>query len=102
MPDASAPAAEADANTLAALEEGELATAALLTPASPGSHAAQVYDAPAAMRHAKMADIEAVVQRMLQSRDQQLEQKLRETIQRLADVKKSSVTGGRPTAGATA
>ena len=93
MPDASAPAAEADANTLAALEEGELATAALLTPASPGSHAAQVYDAPAAMRHAKMpleADIEAVVQRMLQSRDQQLEQKLRETIQRLADVKKSS------------
>ena len=89
-PAPAAEAAKADGNTLAALEEGELATAVLL-PASPGSHAAQASDAAAAMRHAKVpleADIEAVVQRMLRGRDQQLEKKLRETDVQLADVKK--------------
>ena len=89
-PAPAAEAAEVDGNTLAALEEGEAATAVLLPP-SRNSHAVQASDAAAAMRHAKVpleADIEEVVQRMLRGRDQQLEKKLRETNLQLADVKK--------------
>ena len=84
-----AEAAEADNNTFAALEEGELRTAVLLTPAPQGSHAAEASDAAADMRHAKIpseADTEAVVRRVLRSRDQQLEQKLSEVEQQLTNV----------------
>lgn len=81
-------------STLAALETGELAAAELLPPAplAPvNSHATQAFDAAADAKMLLEADVEAMVQRMMKSRDQQLElalSKLATTEHRLAVAEK--------------